>query len=91
MDEKSFIKWVKDLGGNKKTYTCEGVLMELENGDHYAVPFFLLSEQDLAFLEPGYEQWTQAKDDEESREHYSMSMGHRRWPIARHRRKNSRY
>lgn len=74
LDEKSFLKWVKDLGGAKKTYTCEGVLLELENGDLYAVPFFFFSPEDLKVLEPGWKEWLQSKNNERDREHYSMSM-----------------
>ena len=74
LDEKSFPAWAKKLGASKKTYTCEGVVLELENGDLYTVPFFFFSEEDLKLLEPGWNEWVKAKDDKESQEHYSLSM-----------------
>lgn len=74
MDEKGFPKWVRSLGSSSKKYTCEGVLLELENGDLYAVPFFFFSDADLEVLRPGWEQWVAAQDSERDKEHYSMSM-----------------
>ena len=53
--EKQFRDWVRGLKGATKTYTCDGVMLELENGDLYAVPFFFFSEQDRKVLEPGWE------------------------------------
>jgi hypothetical protein len=51
---------VLKLKGTPKTYTCDGVLLELENGDEYGVPFFLFSDEDLKILEPGWQQWLAA-------------------------------
>ncbi len=72
-NEKQFSQWVRDLRGAAKKYTCEGVLLELENGDLYAVPFFLFSKEDLEILQPGWEQWLAEKDDK-MREQYSLSL-----------------
>ena len=74
LDEDSFEKWVAKLGGKKKTYSCEGVLLELENGDLYALPFFFFSDEDLQALKPGWEQWSDEKTSEEDRKAYSMNM-----------------
>ncbi len=74
LDEKSIAKWVKSLKGQKKVYECDGILVELENGDHYAIPFFLLSDADLKSLQPGFEEWAKEKLDAKSREEYSMRM-----------------
>ena len=74
LTEDTFTDWVKDLKGKKKSYDCEGVLAELENGDHYAFPFFLLSKEDREALNPGYDEWASVKDDEKSKEEYSMRM-----------------
>jgi hypothetical protein len=32
-------------------------MMELENGDEYAIPFIFFSDQDLNVLRPGWERW----------------------------------
>ena len=74
LTEKSLANWVKELKGARKSYECEGVLAELENGDHYAFPFFLLSKVDAAALRPGYEEWVAAKDNEKLKEEYSMRV-----------------
>ena len=64
-------EWAKKLRGNPKTYTCEGVLFEHENGDLYAVPFFLLASEDNKKLQPGWRAW---KSEENSREEYNLAM-----------------
>lgn len=56
-DERAFIDWVMHLKGAPKTFHCEGVLLELPNGEEYAVPFFAFSEKDLKALQPGWEKW----------------------------------
>ena len=66
--------WVKTLGGETKAYPLEGVLMELESGDQIAVPFFLFGDKELRVLEPGWEAWSKANDDEEARKQESLMM-----------------
>jgi hypothetical protein len=50
-------RWVLGLRGAPKTYKVDGVIMELENGDEYGVPFFLFSESDRKMLEGGFAAW----------------------------------
>lgn len=50
-------RWVLGLRGQPKTYKLEGVIVELENGDEYGVPFFLFSDKDRSLLEAGYNAW----------------------------------
>jgi hypothetical protein len=57
-------KWLNQKEHNPRKYTCDGVILELENGDEVALPFFLFSETDLMLLEPGWERWLKAKEDE---------------------------
>lgn len=57
MNRADLERWVMTLRGQPKTYKLEGVIMELENGDEYGVPFFLLSEQDRQVLQGGYQAW----------------------------------
>ena len=60
-DEKDLDKWViTKLKGEARTYGVEGVIMELENGDEYGVPFFFFSDDDLRVLEPGWHRWLAA-------------------------------
>jgi hypothetical protein len=61
-------EWIVKLKAAPKTYTCDGVMLELENGDEYGVPFFLFSDQDLKVLEPGWRQWLAAHQAREQAE-----------------------
>jgi hypothetical protein len=59
-------KWILKLKGQPQTYTVDGVMLELESGDIYAIPFFFLSEQDQEALKPGFERWLAARETEET-------------------------
>ena len=56
-NEAALDLWVRGLRGQPKTYTLEGVILELENGDEYGVPFFLFSEEDQKLLQTGWQAW----------------------------------
>lgn len=56
-DDRAFLTWVTKLKAAPKTYHCEGVLLELANGDEYAFPFFMFSESDQNMLKPAWTQW----------------------------------
>jgi hypothetical protein len=58
--ENELERWIITLKGEPRTYTVEGVILELENGDEYGVPFFFFSDQDLRILDPGWQQWLAA-------------------------------
>ena len=67
--ENDLERWIVGLKGEARTYTVEGVLLELENGDEYGVPFFFFAVQDLKVLQPGWERWLaadQAREREEA-------------------------
>lgn len=86
-DQRAFEKWVRDLEGRSKKYRCEGVMFELPTGDLYAVPFFLLSDEDRKSLEPGWKDWLEAEEDSQERRDYELGM--RAQAIARHRNRNA--
>ncbi len=67
-DEKALDKWVRRVPKMQKTFDCEGVLLELENGDRYGIPFFFFSAADQKALKPGWDRWLAAKDDQERQE-----------------------
>ncbi len=69
-----FNSWVMRLRGEPRTFTCEGVILELENGDEYGVPFFLFSEDDLKILTPGWERWLAAGTDRANQEQESFLL-----------------
>lgn len=68
-NEKQLMEWAIKQKGQPKKYTIEGVMLELENGDEYGVPFFFLSEEDLQVLKPGWDRWKAAEDEKAKREH----------------------
>lgn len=66
--------WLRPLRGVARTFHGEGVLMELEDGNRYAIPFFLFSDDDQRALKPGWERWRAAKDDAAQREEQSFLL-----------------
>ncbi len=73
-DEKQLTEWAKTLGAQPRTYTLEGVLLQLESGDEIGVPFFLFSPQDLQVLKPGWEVWLEQAESEETRKREDFLM-----------------
>lgn len=72
--EKKLRDWGKELGTETKTYTLDGVMLQLESGDEIGVPFFMFSEDDLAVLEPGWNQWLAQHENEEQQEYESLMV-----------------
>jgi SLA1 homology domain 1, SHD1 len=62
-DRQNLEDWAVRQEGQPRTFDCEGVLFELENGDRYGVPFFLFSEEDQKILKPGWDSWVASNDD----------------------------
>jgi hypothetical protein len=73
-DKRELQAWVLKLRGEPRTYACEGVVLELENGDEYGVPFFLFSADDQKLLRPGWERWLAADKDRAKQEHESFLL-----------------
>lgn len=65
VNEQALETWLKHQPATPKTYTCQGVILQLENGDQYGVPFSLFSKADAATLENGWKRHQAAKEDEE--------------------------
>jgi hypothetical protein len=73
-DPGGIISLIAARKGEPLTYTVEGVLLELENRELFAVPFFLFSEKDLAVLEPGWDEWLAAQEDERRQQEESTML-----------------
>ncbi len=56
-DRRSLETWLVRQRGQRRTFELEGVVLELDNGDEYAVPFFLFADDDLKVLKLGYDEW----------------------------------
>jgi hypothetical protein len=65
-DERTLVQWLSSRRGGPESFTVDGVVMELEDGDEYAIPFFLFSDKDLAILRPGWEQWLSAYEQKDA-------------------------
>ncbi len=73
----------ENLNSRPRTYICDGVMFEISTGDHYMVPFFLLTADDRKILEPGWDEWKDEKEDSREREEYDLALrvnahGHQR-------------
>lgn len=66
--ERQLEEWLIPLKGSPRTFTVEGVMMELENGDVYGVPFFFFAPDELKILEPGWQRWLEADRSREQAE-----------------------
>lgn len=74
-DRQALEDWAVRQRGQARTFNCEGVLFEIENGDRYAIPFFLFSEEDQKVLKPGWDAWVGTKDEEyEKKEDSSFDL-----------------
>jgi hypothetical protein len=67
-DDKEFMAWVVQLKADPKTFHCEGVLLELNNGDEYAFPFFVFDDKDLQTLKPSWDKWAAAQGAAEEKQ-----------------------
>ena len=73
-NDRELATWVGQQEGEKKSYTLDGVMLELENGDRYGVPFFFFSDSDQQRLKPGFSKWSDAVKEERYREDLSLEM-----------------
>lgn len=67
-DGRALRRWLIEQGDQPQVFHVQGVVIEDEKGDEFAVPFFLFSDADLKLLQPGWDEWLAAhgKRDYES-------------------------
>lgn len=63
--EQDIRSWVISLKGRPRSYDIEGVRLQLENGDLYAVPFFFFSAPDQTVLMEGFKRWKAAQQEDD--------------------------
>jgi hypothetical protein len=77
-NENQFNDWVLAQRAEARTFTCDGVLMELPNGEEYGVPFFFFKDTELKILQPQWDEWLAAnetaKQDEETKRQQSLYL-----------------
>ena len=75
-DGRALRRWLIDQGDKPHLFHVQGVVIEDENGDEFAVPFFLFSDADLKLLQPGWDEWLAAhsKQDYESEDDHGFLL-----------------
>ncbi len=73
-DREGLTAWLVRQRGEPRTFTVEGVVLELADGDEYGVPFFFFSDEDQRLLQPGWEEWLAAHEDYERRADTSFRL-----------------
>lgn len=73
-DEATLRSWLVRQRGEAKSYTIDGVVIELEGGDEYGLPFSLLSDEAVRALRPGWEEWLAAADESASRRAETLEL-----------------
>jgi hypothetical protein len=75
-DKAGLEAWLVRQKGLPRSFTIDGVTLEMENGDEYVVPFFMFSQADLKLLEPGWSAWLAAhggaKYDEQNQQAFLL-------------------
>lgn len=66
--------WLAKQPNGEVEYKCEGVMLELENGDRYGIPFFLFSAADRTTLERGWQRYKSAEENEKQQEKESFYL-----------------
>ncbi len=66
--------WLLQKRGMPANFTVDGVMLELESGDLYGVPFFFFTEAEQKFLQPGWERWLAAEESREQQEQQAFEL-----------------
>lgn len=64
-DFSTLERWLASRRGAPQTFTVDGVILEMEDGDEYGIPFFLFSPKDRDILEAGWDEWLAANTDQD--------------------------
>jgi hypothetical protein len=63
VDDQKLEQWFVTKAGQPQTFNIEGVVIELKDGNEYTVPFFLFSDESLAILKSGWDEWNTSHKD----------------------------
>jgi len=84
-DRRGLESWLVRQRGQARTFALEGVVLEMENGDEYAVPFFLFSAEDEKLFRPRWQEWLKARREDDYRSQEEQAFLLRSLAAARHR------
>lgn len=74
VDKSGLESWAVRQRAQPRAFQLEGVVMEFDGGDEYAIPFFFFSEQDQALLHGGWNEWLDAHEDFSRRDQQSFLL-----------------
>jgi hypothetical protein len=73
-DDKAFDTWMKEQKANARTFPCEGIILEFNNKEEYAFPFFVFEDVDRKILESGYSKWVEEAEEADEKRQHSLYM-----------------
>ena len=73
-DRRALRNWLLSLGGEPRTFLVEGVILEVENGDEYAIAFFIFTETDRKILKAGWQSWLAVQKDYKKRDDHAFRL-----------------
>jgi hypothetical protein len=66
-NKRAMQNWLSSYQGQPRVFQVEGVILEIETGDEYAIPFFVFSKPDRKLLQAGWVDWLAVHDDYDQR------------------------
>lgn len=76
-NQRALQTWLLSQRGRAREFQVDGVVLETDTGDEYAIPFFSLSKTDQELLQPYWSDWLAWKRDQQAREDDRRNLGFR--------------
>lgn len=83
-DGRALRAWLIEQGDAPQPIHVQGVVVEAENGDEYAVPFFLFEDKDLKLFEASWDEWLAARKENKYEAEEDLGFLLRSLAAARH-------
>ena len=74
VDRRGLEAWARRQGEEPRTFNLEGVILELEDGDEYGVPFFLFADKDRRLFEAGWKEWLAVSESHDQRDDHAFRL-----------------
>lgn len=62
IDRDKFVQWVMQQRGQPRVFQVDGMVIELNDGNEYTIPFALFSDRQLRLLRGGWDAWLAAHE-----------------------------
>lgn len=73
-DDRALRNWMRSQRGRPRTFLLEGVILEMESGDEYAIPFFVFEDGDRRLLKSGWADWLTVQNDYQQRDDLAFRL-----------------